>query len=99
MPYVPEHAHGPEHPLLQQHGEQYEASVDETVEEPVELASALDQGKPTPEGKHPEEVAPERVVFLCVPVYHVRPRQHDKPENERNYLVALRLIVVAAVDE
>ena len=38
MPHVSEHARGFEHheqPPLQQYGEQYEARVDETVEEPI----------------------------------------------------------------
>jgi hypothetical protein len=38
MPHVSEHARGSEHyeqPPLQQYGEQYEARVDETVEEPI----------------------------------------------------------------
>src|SRR5688572_11299224 len=102
MSHVCEHARGTEHykdPPLQQHGEHYETSVDETVEEPIQLASALEQGEPAPESEHPEEVAPERVVLLRAPIHEVRSGQNDEPEDERYYLVALRLVVRTAVDE
>src|SRR5215212_9078428 len=102
VPYVSEHACGTEnheHPTLQQYGEQYEAGVDEAVDQPVHLAPSLEQGKPAPEGEHPEEVAPERVVLLCESIHQVRSYEHDEPEDERNHLETLRLVVVPAVDE
>src|SRR5829696_10376435 len=102
MPHVPEHAQRAEnyeHPPLQEHGEHYEAGVDETIEEPIQLVPAFEEREPAPEGEHPEEVTPERVVLLRSPVHYVRADQHDEPEDEGYDLVALRLVVVLAIDE
>src|SRR5215212_2751270 len=97
-PNTPRRAENDEHPPLQEHGEHDKREADEPVEEPVDLAAAFEQREPTPERQHAGEVAPEGVVLLRAAVDQVRADQDREPEEERDQLVPIP-VVIRPVDE
>src|SRR5437867_12223057 len=69
---------------VQQHRDQHQHDIAQTVEEPADFALALHQREPAPEGERAEEVPPERIVVPRAAIDKKGNAEKRKAEPERD---------------